>query len=98
MASLKDGGLYYKKHEAYFVGGYCPGCGNMFNIASARPEHYLEFKTPEGVSFNNLMCPACAEMAFTEEAKATIVEWCMKNAEFLTEMNTSDERVISSTS
>lgn len=92
MAILKDGGLYYKKHDTYFVGGYCPGCGATFNIAAARPEHYLDFKTPEGVRFNVLMCPVCAEMAFSTEGYDRIVDWCLKNIENLTEMNTSNER------
>jgi len=97
--NLKDGGLYYKKQESYFVGGYCPGCGITFNISAAKPEHYMEFHTPEGIKFSTLMCPVCAERAFSEEDKFRIVKWSMKNAEILMEMNTSNERnTVSSTS
>lgn len=94
MASLKDGALYYKKHGAYFVGGECPGCSKVFNIAVARPEHYLDFTISEGVRFSVLMCPDCATVVFNEEGITRVRDWCVANTETLREMNTGDDRDI----
>ena len=92
MALIRDGGLYYKKHNAYYVGGECPCCFQTFNIAAARPEHYKNFSREGGIRFNVLMCPVCAMKEFDQDTQDRIRDWCVKNVDILTEMNTRNER------
>jgi hypothetical protein len=97
MTNLKDGGLYYKKHEAYFVGGECPGCLKVFNIATAKANHYRYFSRREGIRFSVLMCPDCAAKEFDQVEIDRVGAWCVANADTLREMN-GDRDTISSTS